>query len=95
MKLPLYSSRATGLTPNLVGIQHPVLDMLPTVLVCPIKEAETVTNVRTIIDWQGVRYTVLCDLARPVNRKALRQVGQLDLVASEKIIETFVRLIAL
>ena len=52
MRLPLFSSRATDPLPNLVGIQHPALDMLPTVLVCPIKEAEVVTNVRTTLDWQ-------------------------------------------
>jgi len=69
MRLALFSSRETDSSPNLVGIQHPALDMLPTVLVCPIKQAEVLTNVRTTLEWQGKQYTVLCDLARPVHRK--------------------------
>ena len=95
MRLPLFSSRATDPLPNLVGIQHPALDMLPTVLVCPIKEGEVVTNVRTTLDWQGKQYTVLCDLARPINRNALRPACHLDPDVSERIIETFLRLLAL
>ena len=95
MRLPLFSSRATDTSPNLVGIQHPALEMLPMVLVCPLKEAEVLTNVRTTLDWQGRQYTVLCDLARPINRNALRTLGQLDNSTSERIIETFLRLLAL
>ena len=94
MRLPLFSSREAAPFPNLVGIQHPALEMLPTVLVCPIKEAAAVTNLRTTVEWQGKRYTVLCDLARPINRKALRHIGDLDPETSERIIETFVRLLA-
>jgi len=95
MRLPLFSSRGAQLAPNLVGIQHPRLEMLPTVLVCPLKEAEAVTNVRTSLEWGGKRYTALCDLARPINRGALRHVGDLDEEASERLMETFVRLLAL
>ena len=95
MRLPLFSSREAEPSPNLVGIQHPALDMLPTVLVCPIKEAEVVTNIRTTLQWQGNQYTVLCDLARPINRNVLRHVGDLDAETSERIIETFLRLLAL
>ncbi len=46
MRLPLFSSREAEMAPNLVGIQHPALDMLPTILVCPLKEAEAVTHLR-------------------------------------------------
>jgi len=67
MRLPLFSSRAADPFPSLVAIQHPALDMLPTVLVCPIQEAAEVTNVQTILEWQGKRFTVFCDLARPIN----------------------------
>jgi hypothetical protein len=38
---------------------------------------------------------VLCDLARPINRKTLRIVGELDDATSQRIIETFVSLLAL
>jgi hypothetical protein len=95
MNLPLFSSRAAHPAPNLVGIQHPALDMLPTILVCPIKEGEAMTSVRTTLDWQGQSYTVLCDLARPINRHALRLVSDLDAVTSQRIIETFLTLLAL
>jgi mRNA-degrading endonuclease toxin of MazEF toxin-antitoxin module len=94
MRLPLFSSRETDPSPNLVGIQHAALDMLPTVLVCPIKQGEIVTNVRTTLEWQGTQYTVLCDLARPINRNVLRPVGDLDADTSERILETFLRLLA-
>jgi len=82
------------MSPNVVGIQNPALEMLPTVLVCPIKEGEAMTNIRTALDWQGKRYTVLCELARPINRKALKYVGELDPETSERIIDAFVKLIA-
>ena len=95
MRLPLFSSRAADSAPNLVGIQHTAWEMLPTVLVCPLKQGEAVTNVRTSLEWKGKHYTVLCDLARPINRKVLRHVGDLDSETSERIIETFVRLLAL
>ena len=95
MRLPLFSSREVEMAPNLVGIQHPALDMLPTILVCPLKEAEPVTHLRTTLEWEGKCYTVLCDLARPINRKGLRHIGDLDVEASDRIIETFVRLLAL
>ncbi|PWU17630.1 MAG: hypothetical protein C5B50_10950 [Verrucomicrobia bacterium] len=94
MRLPLFSSRATS-TPNLVGIQHPALDMLPTVLVCPLKDAEPVTNVRTSLEWEGREYTVLCDLARPINRRSLRRLGEVDAETSERIMEIFLNLLAL
>jgi len=44
---------------------------------------------------QGKNYVVLCDLARPINRKALRPVGELDETTSQRIIETVVSLLAL
>ena len=95
MRLPLYSSRAAGAAPNLVAIQNPALGMLPTVLVCPIQESATLTDVRVGMTWQDKHYTVLCELARPINRKTLRRVGELDAATSQRIIETFVSLLAL
>ena len=91
MRLPLFSSRAAA-SPNLVGIQHPDL-ALPTVLVCPIWEGEALTNVRTAFEWEGRRYTVLCELARPINRRTLRQVGELEADTAEAIIKTFLKLL--
>ncbi|PYJ08496.1 MAG: hypothetical protein DME25_01375 [Verrucomicrobia bacterium] len=95
MRLPLFSSQGAQITPNLVGIQHSRLEMLPTVLVCPLKEGEPVTNVRTSLEWEGKLYTVMCDLARPINRRTLRHLGDLDEEASQRLLETFVRLLAL
>ena len=95
MKLALYSSREAGAPPNLVAIQNPALGNLPTVLVCPLKESAALTDARVAMAWQGKNYVVLCDLARPINRKALRLVGELDAPTSQKIIETFVSLLAL
>ena len=40
MRLVLFSSRGMEPFPNLVAIQHPALDMLPTVLVCPVQHFE-------------------------------------------------------
>jgi len=69
--------------------------MLPTVLVCPLKDAEPVTNVRTSLEWEGREYTVLCDLARPINRRSLRRLGEVDAETSERIMEIFLNLLAL
>jgi hypothetical protein len=68
---PSFPSRAADATPNLVAIQIPALDMLPTVLVCPIQEFATPTDARVTMTWQGRHFTVLCDLARPINLKSL------------------------
>ena len=95
MKLALYSSRRETSLPNLVAIQHPALAMLPTILVCPLRAAEEVTNVRTILVWDGQEFTVLCDLARPINRQGLHFVGELDEKTSTQIIDPFLRLLAL
>ena len=95
MRLALFSSRTVDASPNLVAIQNPALDMLPTVLVCPIQEFATLTDARVAMTWQGRNLTVLCDLARPINRKTLRLVGELDDATSQRIIETFISLLAL
>ncbi|MSU60046.1 MAG: hypothetical protein EXS35_18065 [Pedosphaera sp.] len=95
MKLALFSSVAGRTSPNLVSRQHPNLDFLPTVLVCPLKSGEPVTHVRTTLTWEGREYTVLCDLARPINRKALQSAGVVDEETSRRIVDTFLRLLAL
>ena len=52
MRLSLFSSVAGRAVPNLVSIQHPGLVALPTILVCPIKSGEPITNVRASLKWQ-------------------------------------------
>jgi len=95
MNLDLFSSLAERSEPNLISIQHPALDFLPTVLVCPLKTGESLTNVRTTLTWEHRSFTVLCDLARPINRKALRSVGRADDETSRRIVNTFLRLLAI
>ena len=68
MRLPLYSSKAAGLEPNLVAIQDPHLK-IPTVLVCPVLRRIQLTALRAKIIWHDGEYVVACDLARPVNRR--------------------------
>jgi len=95
MNLVLFTSVAARTVPNLVSLQHPALDFLPTVLVCPLKSGETVTNVRTTLRWRNSEFTVLCDLARPVNRQGLHLVGEVDAETSRQIMDTFLKLLAL
>ena len=75
--------------PNLVGIQASDLDMLPTVLVCPMLPGFPVSGVRTLVEVEGRSYTVLCDLARPINRRVLTKVGELDESASRRVLSVF------
>jgi hypothetical protein len=93
MRLRLYSSIGQD-APNLVSLQAEDLDFLPTVLVCPLKEGVPSTIVRSQIVWESRTYVVLCDLARPIRRQALRAVGTLDQAASREIMDTFLRILA-
>ena len=95
MKLKLYSSRRGERIPNLVSVQNSALEILPTVLVCPLKSREAVTNVRTTLRWENETFTVLCDLTRPIHRDALTQVGEADELTSKIIVETVLKLLAL
>ena len=94
MNLELYSSKAGVAEPNLVAIQAVDLDMLPTVLVCPLITAEPLTAVRTTASVGGRRYVVLCDLARPINRRILTKVGVLGETSSTRVMQTFSKLLA-
>ena len=89
MKLELFSSKRGSIVPNLVGIQAPDLDMLPTVLVCPLLPGLPVSGVRTSVEVDGRSFTILCELARPINRRVLTQVGELDESASRRVINVF------
>jgi len=94
MRLKLFSSKKGNLEPNLVAIQAPDLDMLPTMLVCPLLEEEQPTSVRTMALFSDKRYTVLCDLVRPINRRSLIEVGRFDEHTSQRIMATFLLLLA-
>ena len=94
MNLELFSSKKGNPEPNLVAIQAADLDMLPTVLVCPFLPDKPVTAVRVRVTVSGRPYTVMCELARPINRQLLTRVGELDEEASRRIMETFTLLLA-
>ncbi|MFZ4682967.1 MAG: hypothetical protein ACOYMS_10725 [Terrimicrobiaceae bacterium] len=94
MSLPVYSSTADNRTPNLVGLQHPALAALPTQLVCPLREKIAVTPLREVVFWNRKKYIAACDLIRPINRKALKKLGELDEETSDRILRTFARLLA-
>ena len=93
MRLPLYSSKAAGLEPNLVAIQDPHLK-IPTVLVCPVLRRIQLTALRAKIIWHDGEYVVACDLARPVNRRVLRPCGMLDDETSRRVMQVFHMLLA-
>ena len=94
MNLPLYSSTADALRPNLVGLQHLDLAGLPTQLVCPIRENLSLTPLRVKVRWNGSDYVAACDLLHPINTAALKRVGEVDTTASAEILSTFRLLLA-
>jgi mRNA-degrading endonuclease toxin of MazEF toxin-antitoxin module len=93
MRLPLYASRPGAIDPNLVALRHPALSALPTVLVCPLRAGITRTPLRLEIRWSGKSLIAACDLIRPVSRKLLRVMGELDEETSQAILSTFLRLL--
>ena len=93
MRLQLYTSKPGAAEPNLVSLQHPGLSALPTVLVCPLRSGMALTPLRTEARWGGRSFVVACDLIRPINRHALRAIGELDGTASRAILTTFLRLL--
>ena len=93
MRLALYTSKVGAAEPNLVALQHPGLSGLPTMLVCPLRAGISPTPVRVEIRWNEKSFIVACDLIRPVNRKLLRAIGELDEVTSQAILSTFLRLL--
>jgi len=95
MRLKLYSSHSPRDFPHLVAVQHPSLDILPTVLVCPLKTGEALTEVRTTLNWKGESFIVLCDLLRPIHRQTLTEIGDVDEKTSNAIIEKVLTLLAL
>ena len=94
MKLQLFSSRTGVSAPNLVAIQDAELEMMPTVLVCPLRSDELLTPVRVEVIAAGRRCVVLCELARPIHRRVLVAAGQLDDADSRRVMNAFQMLLA-
>lgn len=94
MRLPLYCSKSKGTEPNLVGLQHPALFSLPIQLVCPLRSDISLTPLREKIHIANKEHVVACDLIRPINRRTLRPMGELDPETSARIITTFHRMLA-
>jgi mRNA-degrading endonuclease toxin of MazEF toxin-antitoxin module len=94
VRLKLYSSKRGVVEPNLVSIQAGDLDMLPTVLVCPLLERADPTPVRVEVDCSGSRWVTLCDLARPIHRRGLEAIGELSEHDSRRAMDTFRLLLA-
>jgi mRNA-degrading endonuclease toxin of MazEF toxin-antitoxin module len=87
--LKLYSSKRGVSAPNLVAIQSAELEMLPTVLVCPLREGFPVTGLRVEVECPGGNLVVLCELTRPIHRRVLELVGELSERDSSRVMETF------
>lgn len=68
--------------------------MLATVLVCPMWNDVPLTRVRTEVTFRGERFVVMCELARPINRRALMPAGELGEADSFQVIQTFRLLLA-
>jgi hypothetical protein len=94
VRLRLYSSKLGSDEPNLIAIQDERLSSLPTVLVCPLRSNLAMTPLRRVLSLEGKEYVVACDLARPINRKALHSVGWAESTDSQRIMTTFHRLLA-
>lgn len=93
MRLQLYTSKHGAADPNLVSLQHPGLAALPTILVCPLRSGMALTPLRVEIFWGRRSYVAACDLICPINRRALRAMGELYDRASRVILATFLRLL--
>lgn len=94
MRLKLYSSRRGQTSPHLVAIQSADLDMLATVLVCPLRNDVPLTGVRAAVKVGAERFVVMCDLARPIHRRALVEVGDLNDEDSVRVMLIFGLLLA-
>lgn len=94
MRLALYCSTARGDEPNYVAIQDPALAAIPTALVCPMLRQMEWADFRTKIQWTDAIFIVTCDLARPVHRQGLRQLGELGEEASSAVMQAFGKLLA-
>lgn len=94
MRLALYSSVPDAAAPNLIALQDEALTALPTVLVCPLKPRIARTSLRVEIPGEKESLIACCDLARPIRRTALRQMGWLDPRFSREVMERFLALLA-
>jgi mRNA-degrading endonuclease toxin of MazEF toxin-antitoxin module len=94
MRLALYSSTTRRDEPNYVAIQDPALTAVPTVLVCPMLRQMEWADFRATVEWGDATYIVACDLARPVHRQGLRQIGELSEKESTAVMKAFGELLA-
>jgi hypothetical protein len=67
---------------------------LATELVCPLRADAALTSVRTLVRVGAGSYVVLCELARPINRRALVPIGELGENDSKRVMQTFRLLLA-
>ncbi len=68
--------------------------MLATVLVCPLRNDVPLTRVRARVTVGGERFVVMCELARPIHRRALLPVGELSEEDSACVMMVFGLLLA-
>ena len=94
MKLQLFTSKAGSLEPNLISLQNPSYHAIPTVIVCPLSSDLDLTPARTTLCWNDTELVVGCDLTRPINRRVLRLIGEAGEDVSQRVMETFLRLLA-
>ncbi len=92
MRLKLYSSRRGDSSPHLIGVQSEDLDMLATLLVCPLQAGFPLTRVRTEVEWAGQKFVAVCELTRPIRRGLLVEVGELSGPDSQWVM-TMIRLL--
>ena len=99
MKLPVYSSRTNDSSPTYVRIQALDLDMLPSVLVCPLKlasdENARLTSVRVPLRFGDKDYIVYCDLMRPVGVDLLKPQGTVTGKCASRIMACVKTMLAL
>jgi len=94
VRLELFSSKRGNPESNLVCIQARDLDMLPTVLVCPLLSKGKLTFFRPFVHVNGIKRVVCIDLVRPIRRKALVDAGMLDAADSHAVMHLFATLLA-
>lgn len=94
MKLELFSSKRGNPEPNLVAVQASDLDMLPTVLVCPLLAEGSPLFFLPELRINGKRCFVCVDLVRPIHRRALAPAGTLGESDSRNVMRRFSALLA-
>ncbi len=68
--------------------------MLATVLVCPLRADVPLTRVRARVTVAAESFVVMCELARPIHRRGLQPVGELNETDSALVMTMFGLLLA-